>query len=131
MNKQEVFNTVWNHINEQNLASYGALPDNDQNDYGSEGCLYRNAYGHKCAIGCLIPDDKYHSDMEGKSVTSLVVDFPQALEHIAPSVKDCEFLEQLQYAHDGIVHGGMERWRETMYAMAKRYNLEVPGVSLL
>lgn len=31
-------------------------------------CVYRGDKGNKCAIGCLIPDDKYFVDVEGLTV---------------------------------------------------------------
>lgn len=35
---------------------------------GQQRCKYRGANGRMCAVGCLIPDDKYDREMEGASV---------------------------------------------------------------
>lgn len=59
MNKQEIFNTVAQHLLSQNERSM----ENDR-------CAYRNSAGLKCAVGCLIPDEKYSEDLEGKTVRS-------------------------------------------------------------
>lgn len=56
---QEVYDTVVNHHRTQGRQATS-----------NGSCRYRTADGLKCAIGCLIPDDKYDSTFEGKGVYS-------------------------------------------------------------
>lgn len=61
MTKQEIFNKVRDHLLAQGKAAKGPLSQ----DSGNMTCMYRAPDGSKCAIGCLIPDDKYFPEMEG------------------------------------------------------------------
>lgn len=66
MTTQETFDTVFRHLVKQGRrsmttqASYGENRD-------TERCSYRGKGGTSCAIGCLIPDELYSPDIEGKS----------------------------------------------------------------
>ena len=40
-------------------------------------CAYRGKFGIKCAIGWLIPDEKYNMEMENVSARVLVSRFPE------------------------------------------------------
>lgn len=60
MTDQELFDKVATHLLTQNAKS--------QESDGT--CAYRGENGTKCSIGCLIPDDKYDEDFEGKRVGS-------------------------------------------------------------
>ena len=51
----ELIATVRTHLLQQNAKSL--------NQQGR--CLYRGPEGKKCAIGCLIPDDRYEERFEG------------------------------------------------------------------
>ncbi len=61
-------------------------------------CAYRTPDGNKCAIGCLIPDELYEKDMEGKIAVALIRDNPQLVEFF----KNCTvgFLDKMQGVHD-------------------------------
>jgi len=68
MTDQEVFDRVALHLLTQNKKSEyteaeGTIPF----------CKYRNSEGLSCAVGCLIPDDKYDISIEGGSVESMKV----------------------------------------------------------
>lgn len=56
MNNQEAFDLMVNHLIAQ------GKPAIDEEDGGS--CLYRGPNNTKCAVGILIPDDKYTPSME-------------------------------------------------------------------
>lgn len=61
-------------------------------------CLYRSPNGKKCALGHLIPDDRYSESLEGRGVShALLVDvgFGEL------SLEDEEFFNNLQTCHDG------------------------------
>ena len=53
-----IIDTVRSHLLSQNKKSFGEK---------EEKCLYRGPNGLKCALGVLIPDDKYHVSMESPS----------------------------------------------------------------
>lgn len=83
MTEQEVFNRVAVHLLSQKKRSEDKF-----------GCLYRSPEGLKCAIGCLIPDEKYSPSMERNLVDRL------DLSLIGLSDIDLWFLESLQSIHD-------------------------------
>jgi hypothetical protein len=63
MTKQEIFDHVLTHLRKQ------GKPAINETDSGEDICAYRTDDGLKCAVGCLIPDDKYNEDLEGRSAT--------------------------------------------------------------
>lgn len=57
------FQTVWNYfVVHKNKASVEKI------DINRHHCFLRSPEGRKCAIGVLIPDDKYTEDMETMQV---------------------------------------------------------------
>ncbi len=81
--RQKAFDTMVLGLNEQKAVSVDHLGDL---------CMYRGTDGRKCAVGFLIPDEKYDREME-----ELVADDPVVLELIP----DCDeshgiFLVQCQ-----------------------------------
>lgn len=58
MTNQELFDTCLNHLRKQGKRSVNSTGD----------CLYRAPDGSMCAVGALIPDDKYSPDFENRSV---------------------------------------------------------------
>ncbi len=71
-------------------------------------CAYRGDNGTKCAVGFLIPDEKYHLNMEG-DINALVTKYdPGPL--LADAVDtDIDFLEALQAIHDSGVCNPLHR----------------------
>lgn len=68
---EQAFNTMVQHLRKQNAVSslaveYGTACDTSVSPMGSI-CAYRGSNGRKCAVGALIPDDKYRPGMENKS----------------------------------------------------------------
>lgn len=61
-------------------------------------CAYRGADGRACAVGQLIPDDKYSGPLEGKSPHQIAT-YHMGLE-TPPTAEEERFLEGLQSAHD-------------------------------
>jgi hypothetical protein len=75
-----------------------------------EGCWYRSS-GCKCAVGHLIPDNKYSSDMEGFWLSSgLLTQFkePLGLEGVDIKKEDKKFLQELQDIHDTYKDNGLD-----------------------
>jgi hypothetical protein len=90
MGQQETFDTVVSHLRRQNAKAVG--------NYGL--CVYRSTNGRKCAVGCLIPDDKYSPSLEGHS---LEVEFQNELKAIlAEEGHDLDLVRQLQVIHDRV-----------------------------
>ena len=85
---QEVFDKVVRHLLTQNRKSTGV-----------EKCLYRSGDGAMCAVGCLIPDALYHSDMEkgNSGVYQLLIRNPALVEVTGDNP---HLLEELQDIHD-------------------------------
>ena len=67
-------------------------------------CLLRGPNNHKCAIGWLIPDDKYDKDLESMSPAGIVKELGEfPVEEPEPedlNRRMGSFYSQLQKAHD-------------------------------
>lgn len=86
MTSQEIFDIVVTHLRKQGKPA--------MNNIG--GCSYRGVDGTKCAVGCLIPDSIYKSEMEGSIAEELVIQF-EGLYHL---IEHKHLLGLLQSAHD-------------------------------
>jgi hypothetical protein len=89
MDAQEIFNTVAKHLITQGKPARGT------NENAS--CYYRRD-GLMCAVGVLIPNGVYTSEMEHRDVSELLIDFPDTLGPILAANED--LLMQLQNVHD-------------------------------
>lgn len=65
---------------------------------GSDDCMYRGRDGCRCAAGCLIPDDLYTPEMEGKAAA----DDQLPGEALASLGHDLQFVLALQAMHDNL-----------------------------
>lgn len=108
---QEIFDKVSQHLIKQNRQC--ALFDESGAMYE---CLYRDANGLACAIGCLIPEDKYHPNMEGNGGIGGNIFVDLVIEELYGSDVDFPFLRSLQYIHDSF---NPSDWKEkfTQYAL--------------
>lgn len=86
MKAQTVFDKVVRHLHKQGKRAF-------QDNAVGGACLYRTKEGLTCAVGCLIPEEAYHSSMEGKNVTAILDFMPKYFEHV-------DLLEELQNVHD-------------------------------
>lgn len=117
--EQIVFDFVVAHLRKQGApAKAPAAPpayDDDGNEIVTElvdECRYRGDNGTACAVGCLIPDEKYDPSIEGDTVYDLSRDLiPDQLIGL---------LEALQLLHDTY---DPDQWERQFYWLAKRYNL--------
>jgi len=120
MTKQEIFDKVVKHLLTQKkpaMSSGGA-------------CAYRGQDNTSCAVGCLIPDDKYSMVIEGVGVLNINVSLNQGhkvLKSILRSegvdTKDdvtLELLSDLQYLHDGFPYN---TWKRELTTLASRFKL--------
>lgn len=113
MDRQDVFNTVAEHLIQQGEESMS---------YAGK-CAYRGRNGTMCAIGCLIPDSAYELSIENKTAKS--VEVQETLPFRVASVADSDFLHDLQLAHDcKLRHGGLLVWYEEMLQVAADFDLD-------
>lgn len=108
MTKQETFNLVVSALLAQGRPSVGVEPIG-----GFNRCRYRGDDGCKCAVGHLIPDDKYDPAMEGGAMVREVDELGDGgSTHchaakllwdvvVAQGGHDPELCADLQDAHDG------------------------------
>lgn len=89
MHKQEIFDTVVNHLINQKQKSV--------KEGNKTNCLYRGPNGLKCAVGCLIPDDVYEEYME-ENFTNLLSQYGDVLPFYFN--KEYILLYDLQLCHD-------------------------------
>lgn len=105
MTTQEIFDTVARHLLTQNVKSTG----------GQGGCKYLGDDGLKCAVGCLIPDEKYDPKIEGRGVDEVTSFLPF---HVTG--KRLDLLCTLQELHDGKYP---RDWRVGLHRIATEYKL--------
>jgi hypothetical protein len=87
MTNQELFNKVVCAVRNQGRPSKSL----------GGFCRYRGESGAKCAVGFLIPDDKYDPEMERYLAIELQKKFPDAVEYTAEQAR---LVRALQDAHD-------------------------------
>ena len=114
MTRQEMFDTAAKHLLTQRTRSIG----ND--NY----CNYRGQQGRMCAIGPMIPDEKYSPEMEGLVVGNDVVWNAMGLD--SNDRGDLETLaRKLQHIHDS---SAPTAWPYMLLAVALALNLNTAMV---
>lgn len=105
---QEIFDTVVRHLAAQGRQALGP----------SGACRYRAPNGDKCAIGCLIADDEYRPEIEGRGVDEPPVwgSLPARLREVSVG-----FLSALQDVHDVC---SVSYWPDALRDLAKRRGLD-------
>ena len=88
--EQKIFNKVSKHL----------LLQNERSVTFSSGCRYRGEDGLKCAIGCLIKDEVYSSDLEGNGVQSPDVVAALVDSGVKVTPETYELMSRLQEIHD-------------------------------
>lgn len=119
MELREIFDKVKEHLLTQNAQSLGAV-----NEFGDPVCQYRSDDGKMCAVGCLIPDNLYRIELEGRNVTD---DTILAVLNDAGILSEKDIyrysqknmmLSDLQVLHD---HTNVENWPEGLDVIEYRY----------
>lgn len=114
--KQETFDTVAKHLLTQKKKAWTR----------GTGCAYRGEDGTKCAVGCLIPDDRYDSDLEGAGLT---INRPEGYSHprairlwdlVTELGHNTDLLSSLQVVHD---YSSPEIWVRELGIVARRFHL--------
>lgn len=140
MNKQEVFDTVVNHLRQQKSCSttkFSDVPGFAVSVTLTEGetiCAYRGENNTKCAAGCLIPDEVYGKWMEGMNISAivnakhprmfitpaqevLVNKTAESLNHLKPHLI---LIADLQRTHDDIP---VEDWENEFQELASNHGV--------
>lgn len=109
--KQELFDRISKHLLNQNERSI---------EHISGACRYRGDNGLKCAVGAIIPDEKYSGHIEGVIVYSEYVISCLPVRYRGKSSID--FLNKLQTLHDKTA---VHLWKESLKEIAANHNLVV------
>lgn len=112
------------------IRTYFSKPGADFAVSRSEGmCRYRvvdeDGVTRKCAVGVLIPDERYGSDMEGGAVQDVL---DEAFGHEGYDADFLVFCERAQTAHDSEAFGGksVPAFIRGLDELARQYGLKVP-----
>jgi hypothetical protein len=120
MTKQEIFDKVATHLLRQGKKS--TLNDS------TPLCLYRGPDGISCAVGCLIKDEHYNLNLEGKPVHIGVVVEALRKSGVTNTSRDTlPLLKDLQRVHD---HRNPSKWMMELFMLAKRWHLSSDVIEL-
>ncbi len=92
MTLQEIYDKVKAHLIAQGRP---AMED--------DTCCYRTASGLKCAVGCLIPDDRYQPGFEGEAIGAMFSEPVNSISALMVELygpKCLTLLRDLQTLHD-------------------------------
>lgn len=110
--RQQTFDIICNHL----------LTQNEKSRNGEGGaCKYRDRQGNRCAVGVLIPKEKYDSAMEGQIVNCLSSQVHILMKNLG---HDIDLLSSLQVVHDSTEASD---WGEHLRLVAKMFGLEFRG----
>lgn len=121
LTKQQLFDRVAKHLLVQKAPAIRP---------GGSDCAYRGVGGLKCAVGCLIDDAHYSTELEGKLASDFEVreavelSLGQTLNHV-----EVALLRGLQNLHDDMVVPAQMPHRLAL--LAKQHRLEWKGVEAL
>lgn len=96
-------NTIAQHLSKQRARSIAVFNN-------MTSCAYRGKNNTTCAVGCLIPDEMYTSDMEQNPFVNLKLNFPElhtylADTHFGGDLREAELVLTIaQNFHDGDVY---------------------------
>lgn len=126
MEMQEILDKVVNHLFTQKKRS-GHITQNN-----FLGIYHDQETGCKCAIGCLIPDDKYVPSIEEK-IWNAEKCRPILISldiYNGTDITRANFLSDLQYLHDSNLLNFLQEkelldvWNKEFIILAARYNLK-------
>lgn len=104
---QEVFDFIATHLltqKEKSTNKHGSILDHNPNTE----CRYRGSRGLKCAAGCIIPDEDYDRDFEGRAWFTVVDYSGFSGAHIG-------LISTLQNIHDTI---NVQHWPQRLKELA-------------
>lgn len=112
MTDQELFDKVAAHLRAQNARAVDARGN----------CQYRTEDGKRCAAGCLILDEHYAPELEGKC--ALHDDVWPRLRASGVADRQAALVRALQNVHD---HWSVDKWESELAHVAERHNLTPPA----
>lgn len=116
MTNQEAFDKVW---------QYFVVEGHPKAISGNGKCYYRSPDGHKCAAGCLIPDELYNSRWETSSIEAVMC-MDDAIALLFSRV-DPDLLQALQWAHDQAQRPSFHTDLQVrLRRVAEEFNLPIP-----
>ena len=126
MNKQEMFDKVSTHLFTQ--GERAMLPKEAQSDEFPAGlCAYRAPNGFKCAVGCMIPDEKYDPKMEGVCADSVIQEY-----HLESYIPFGDLTRDLQDTHDHSLNWATtESMKHALRYVADRHELNTTVLDTL
>src|SRR5713226_6556873 len=119
MKAQEIFDTVAAHLRQQNSKALMSDELRQTLRMGPGTCVYRNSEGKKCAVGCLLLEDEYQSDMEGQAIGFIIghTKYNASLMRLSPHIK---LIKEFQSLHDNY---DVEDWEEGLQDIADVFKL--------
>jgi hypothetical protein len=110
---QKLFNKVCRHLTRQRKQAVDG-----------SACRYRAADGTTCAVGCLIADEVYTPELEGKVANQDYVVAALRESGVCVDTTTVALLRALQTVHD---RKNPRRWRHALRGVAAMYNLQIPS----
>lgn len=112
MIKQEQFNLIWNHF---------VVNKSPKSIKGKDNVLYNEEEGTKCAIGLLIPEEKYYQKLETTPSWDLIETIPE-LSNL--TLGEFYLLQQAHdLAKDETFHVSIEK---NLREIAEEFKLTIP-----
>jgi hypothetical protein len=114
MDRQTIFNQVYNGLKAQGF-------EKSMQDTADDAlCAYRGVGGLKCAVGQIIPDEKYQSVFEDWTLSKIL----KTVFSFDFDVRHSRLLADLQEAHDGAYDPDSMKAR--LIGVAYHYHVEIP-----
>lgn len=118
LDQQAIFDIVSNHLLTQGERAQRPTFWSSQ----MAMCAYFNQEtGLKCAVGCLIPEERYHPDLEGWSLMSVSVKTALDLDRFVDPDLALALLHDLQSVHDDALP---DQWRTALEDVADAHGLK-------
>lgn len=117
---QQVFDRVALHLLQQGKQSLFTANAKDGK------CAYRGASGLKCAVGFLISDEAYSSDLESRTVLNFEVEKALHKSGVSTSCSIMGLLGALQSIHD---MQQPEHWYVHLQTLAGEFKLTMPALA--
>lgn len=112
MTDQELYSRVRAHLLTQRARSMNGRQ-----------CAYRGEDGRKCAIGCLIPDERYSLDLESWSSYETAVRAAAGITYA-----QLDLASALQELHDD-ERRPIDEWEPALNNIAARFGLSILAAS--
>lgn len=119
---QETFDTVVTHLRRQGAKAeiHGASP-------GEKICAYRAIDGKRCAVGCLIPDDRYRPSFEYTVVGGTEATHNDRANAVTRLIEELgheiDLVIALQNVHDD---AEVAQWERRLDQVAQDFGLNKP-----